>query len=258
MPAFELAEVHCDRDGRSFGAPERTYQHALVFARRGAFVRQADGVGALLDSSAAYLSAPGMEQRFAHPVSGGDDCVALYLSPALIAALCGGDPWVALPSVPMDAASELAIRRAVAAWRTGDPDTSLEEQVVRLTAGVLARRLPRRVAGGRPATATHQRLVARAQEILLTEPGTGLVELGRQTACSPHHLSRVFSQVTGSSVSSYRNRIRVSRALDRIAEGERDLAALAHDLGFADHAHLTRTVRAVTGLTPSACRTVLA
>jgi AraC-like DNA-binding protein len=258
MPAFELAEVHCDRDGRGFGAPERTYLHALVFVRRGAFVRQADGVGALLDSSAAYLSAPGIEQRFAHPVSGGDDCVALYLSPPLIAAICGGDPWVALPSVPTDAASELAIRRAISAWRADDPDKSLEEQVVRVTASLLARRLPRRVAGGRPATATHQRLAARAREILLAEPATGLVELGRQTGCSPHHLSRVFSQVTGSSVSSYRNRIRVSRALDRIAEGERDLAALAHDLGFADHAHLTRTVRAVTGLTPSACRAALA
>jgi len=46
------------------------------------------------------------------------------------------------------------------------------------------------------------------------------------TGCSPHHLSRVFTQ----------------------------LAGLAGDLGFADHAHLTRTVRAATGRTPSSLR----
>jgi AraC-like DNA-binding protein len=258
MSAFLLAEVPCGRDGRGFGAPELTERHSLVFVRRGAFVRQADGISTLLDSSVAYLSAPGAEQRFAHPVSGGDDCVMLCLSPALLATLCGGDPRVALASVPADAASELTVRRALAAQRAGDPAGSLEEQVVRLAAGLLARRLPGRVASGRPARAAHQQLAVRAREILLAEPGTGLIELSRLTGCSPHHLSRVFSRVTGSTVSAYRNRIRVSRTLDRIAAGETDLAALAHDLGFADHAHMTRTVRAVTGQTPSACRTLLA
>jgi AraC-like DNA-binding protein len=75
--------------------------------------------------------------------------------------------------------------------------------------------------------------------------------------CSPHHLSRVFSQVTGSSISAYRNRVRVSRALERISQGERGLAGLACELGFADHAHLTRTIRAVTGHTPTGCRGLL-
>jgi AraC-like DNA-binding protein len=46
-------------------------------------------------------------------------------------------------------------------------------------------------------------------------------DLARRVSCSPHYLSRVFS------------------------EGERSLAGLAHELGFADHAHLTRTIRAV-------------
>jgi len=41
------------------------------------------------------------------------------------------------------------------------------------------------------------------------------------------------------------------------AQGEPSLAALAHELGFADHAHLTRTIRAVTGHTPTSCRRLL-
>jgi methylphosphotriester-DNA--protein-cysteine methyltransferase len=42
-------------------------------------------------------------------------------------------------------------------------------------------------------------------------------------ALSPHHLSRVFSECTGESISRYRNRIRVRLALDRLVDGERSL-----------------------------------
>jgi AraC-like DNA-binding protein len=123
---------------------------------------------------------------------------------------------------------------------------------------LLARRVPARVASGRPATeAAQRRLLARAREILLAEPRTALVDLGSQVGCSPHHLSRVFSRFTGSGVSRYRNRIRVGLALERLAGGETDIAAVAHDLGFADHAHLTRTIRAMTGYTPTVCRALL-
>jgi AraC-like DNA-binding protein len=97
-------------------------------------------------------------------------------------------------------------------------------------------------------------VVSQAQAALAADPRLGLVALSRVTGCSPHHLSRVFTQLTGLTVSQYRNRLRVSLALERVAEGERDLAGLAGDLGFADHAHLTRTVRAATGRTPSSLR----
>jgi AraC-like DNA-binding protein len=129
--------------------------------------------------------------------------------------------------------------------------------VARTVAALIARERPEfgTAAGPRPA---HDRLVRRVREIMLSEPSLGVIELGRRAGYSPHHLSRVFGRVTGSSISGYRNRIRVSRALDRIAQGETSLAALACDLGFSDHAHLTRTIRAVTGHTPTACRAALA
>lgn len=59
------------------------------------------------------------------------------------------------------------------------------------------------------------------------------------------------------SVTRYRNRIRVARALDRLEHGEDSLAALAADLGFADQAHLCRTVRQHLGCTPTALRRLL-
>jgi len=195
---FQLADVRCDGSHRMLSRPERTEGHGLVFVYRGAFVRHADGRAELLDSTAAYLTAPGVEERFAHPV-GGDACLAMRLSPDLLATL----------------------------------------------------------AGGRPPRAAHAELSRRVRERLLTDPRLGVVELSNLVYCSPHHLSRVFGRVTGSSVSAYRTRIRVSRALDRLAAGETNLAALAGDLGFADHAHLTRTIRAVTGHTPTVLRAAL-
>lgn len=58
-------------------------------------------------------------------------------------------------------------------------------------------------------------------------------------------------------VSRYRNRVRVGRALARIEEGEQDLAGLAAALGFADQAHLTRTMRAELGRPPGHIRRLL-
>ncbi|WP_091202512.1 helix-turn-helix domain-containing protein [Micromonospora narathiwatensis] len=55
----------------------------------------------------------------------------------------------------------------------------------------------------------------------------------------------------------YRNRLRVGRALDRLEEGVDSLAGLAAELGFADQAHLTRTVRAQLGHTPGQLRRLL-
>jgi transcriptional regulator GlxA family with amidase domain len=70
-------------------------------------------------------------------------------------------------------------------------------------------------------------------------------------------LSRVFRQETGETLSRFRNRVRVRAALDRLAAGAPDLARLAADLGFADHAHLTRALRSEVGDPPGHVRALL-
>jgi AraC-like DNA-binding protein len=255
---FDVNAVRCADACRGFDAPEETTGHALVFVRRGAFVRRTAGREVLLDSTVAYLAAPGEESQCAHPVGAGDTCIVIGLSPDLAAGLAGGEPC-SLPAVPMDAASEFAIRRAASLARGADIDGELAEQVAGTVAALVARGRPGGSAGGsqRRGSAARERLAGQVRELLLAEPDLGVIELARRVSCSPHYLSRVFSQVTGSSISAYRNRVRVSRALERISQGERSLAGLAHELGFADHAHLTRTIRAVTGHTPTACRGLL-
>ncbi|MBF8194418.1 helix-turn-helix transcriptional regulator, partial [Nonomuraea sp. K274] len=85
----------------------------------------------------------------------------------------------------------------------------------------------------------------------------GLLSLAEFLKVSPYRLSRAFTRELGVSLTHYRNRVRVGRALDRLEEGEPSLATLAADLGFADQAHLTRTIRSHVGHTPTALRRLL-
>ena len=91
----------------------------------------------------------------------------------------------------------------------------------------------------------------------LLEEGRSLTELAQLLSVSPHHLSRVFRAQTGHTIARHRMRLRARAALDRLGDGEPELARLAAELGFADQAHLTRVVRAETGTTPAALRAAL-
>lgn len=74
-------------------------------------------------------------------------------------------------------------------------------------------------------------------------------------ACtSPFHLARCFRQHTGLSLHGYRQRLRLATALQRLEEGERDLAALAHDLGYSSQSHLGNAFMRELGVTPAQAR----
>jgi len=84
-----------------------------------------------------------------------------------------------------------------------------------------------------------------------------LMPLAALLSISPFRLSRAFSNEMGVSLTRYRNHVRLKRVLDRLEEGEDNLAVLAADLQFADQAHLCRTVRQHLGHTPTALRRLL-
>jgi AraC-like DNA-binding protein len=250
-----LADVAC-RHAPGRGHPEERTAHALVFVRRGCFVRNGD----VLDPTAAYCMNPGDEERYDHPHDGGDDCTWLSLDAGLLASLWGGDPALPAAPAPTSPRVDLEHRLLLAAARRGRTDDhELVERAIALAAGVLERADPRRIAAGRPGTARARRALAGgAREALAADPGRPLPALARELAVSPHHLSRVFRAVTGETISRHRMRLRVRRVLERLAGGDEDLARLAADAGFADQSHLCRVVRAETGCTPSALRAALA
>src|ERR1700761_1924339 len=122
---YSLAEVCCPGGPGRFAQPEAEHGHVLVTTYRGAFVRRVAGREVFVDGSVAYLSAPGTVEEFAHPVPGGDVCAVIRFDPGLIASLSGGARALADPALPMNGASELALRQATELARAGDPDGSL-------------------------------------------------------------------------------------------------------------------------------------
>jgi AraC-like DNA-binding protein len=259
-PGFAVEEVRCAGLAPSeWSSPEAGREYRLVFVRAGLFRRRVRGAEAILDPAVGYWERPGDEQQVAHPLGHGDLCTAVTLSEELVATLTGGE--AAVPDAPVLTAGnvDLAHRELAARARRGAGAFELGERVVRLAAAALAQQLPERVASGRPATAAARRRLAEVARQALTagsEP-LGLGDLARLVGASPYHLSRVFQAQTGLSLSRFRNRLRVRRALERLAAGEPSLARLAADLGFADHAHLTRTVREQLGHTPTQLRRLL-
>ena len=134
----------------------------------------------------------------------------------------------------------------------------LYERALRLIAAVLRSASPGRVASGRPGSArARHALAAAAREALAERPERTLPELARELTVSPHHLSRVFSAITGQTISRHRMRLRTRAVLERLAAGEDDLVCLAADLGFTDQSHLYRVVRSETDVAPSVLRRLL-
>jgi AraC-like DNA-binding protein len=85
-----------------------------------------------------------------------------------------------------------------------------------------------------------------------------LTDLSQAAGYSPFHLSRLFHAARNVTMGEYRLRVRVHRALQLLGEdASGTLADVAQITGFADHAHLTRTLVALTGRTPSRLRAEL-
>lgn len=258
-PGFSVSAVTCADEHPGWSPPETRASHRLVLVRRGWFRRRVAGIPSTVDPTVAYLGLPGEQESFAHP-AGGDECTSVALSPDLWRQLAGEPGRPERTTVYVDAPFELAHRRLIAAAASADTDHALPEELLAL-AGAAIRRT---VAGPTPAGAAAPRakdaaLAAAARDAIAADhpAARGLFPLAELLGVSPYRLSRGFSRELGMSLTHYRNRARVSRALERLAAGERSLGILAADLGFADQAHLTRTVRAQVGHTPSVLRRLL-
>jgi AraC-like DNA-binding protein len=121
---------------------------------------------------------------------------------------------------------------------------------------LVERAAPGRFTARRSTTrANHGRVVQRAREAIVSDPaGADFRELARTLGHTRFHVSRVFTHVTGMTLSAFRKRVRVAVALDRLADGHENLAGLATDLGFVDQSHFSRVIRASTGQRPGALR----
>ena len=256
-----VEDVRCPGHRRGWSAGEPVTRFGVVFPRSGVFRRDVDGFETVADSVSGYLQRPGSEQRIAHP-RGGDRCTSITVSAETLQSLTDDTRLKTDRTdagLPIDATADLRHRELIARARRGAHSDELTERAITVVGDVLTGLAPAAVDAGFPAgAARRRRLVDEVRQALHEEPDLRLTELARLVGLSPFHLSRMFKQACGLTISAYRVRLRVRGALERLGEGERDLARLAVDTGFADQAHLTRRVRTETGDTPGRLRALLA
>lgn len=138
---------------------------------------------------------------------------------------------------------------AMRVWREfHQPDTAsalaMEEATVLLYEATQAAR-------SRGVFEPHQRLDACLEYLdARLMQGHRLAEVARIAGVHPMSLARLFRRRFGFSMGEYLRRRRVAWACGQLVAGDRNITAIAHDAGFADHAHFTRTFVRLTGFTP--------
>lgn len=104
------------------------------------------------------------------------------------------------------------------------------------------------------------RAVERARELIASDPtlSVSVHAIARAVGTSPFHLARRFQRSHGIGLHRYRTGLRMALALGRLGDGERDLSALALDLGYSSHSHFTAAFGAHFGMPPRDARQLLA
>jgi AraC-like DNA-binding protein len=255
-------------DGRDHGgsAEEASHGNSIAFVRRGAYFKHVRGERVLADANHVTFYVRDEGYRVSHP-AGGDACTTFELRPDVLRELLAArDPESAesdvrpfrAPSAPCDSRSHLLHHRLYERLASAPcEDIAVEEIALGICAAVLARPERRRRAPARASTARTHRDTVEAAKITLRR-GIGrkiaLDEIARSVHCSPFHLARMFQREAGVPMHRYLNRLRLREALPRMRADERDLTALALDLGFADHSHFTNAFRREFGCSPSRVR----
>ena len=271
-PLLKVFDVCCRAECRTCSAEEPASGHLLVLPRAGVFVQHRSRREEIVaDPTRLLFFNRGEPCQFAHPIPGGDDCTALaFEEDALRQFLLANDPAAEAQAIhrpfsrptasatPRTALLLQRLRQHLLFGETVDPLA-----VEQTAAGLLGRAL--QAAEGWPAERPRRAETRRAHRELahrtrLTIAASyrqkvTLSGLARQVFSSPFHLARVFRRETGRSVHAYVLHLRLQAALEQVAHDPAvDLTALALDLGFASHAHLSDTFRRRFGIAPSGMR----
>lgn len=104
------------------------------------------------------------------------------------------------------------------------------------------------------AKAPLQHWTGRLASALQSAPSLSLRRWAAEAGMRPEAISRGFQREFGVSPKQFRLEARARRAWREIVRSPRTLTTIAHDFGFSDLAHLSRSVRSLTGYPPSAWR----
>jgi AraC-like DNA-binding protein len=258
-PTVAVRDVCCAGRCKERGAEECASTTQLVFPYRGVYVRHVGQHTAVAEASQVLFFNAGDGYRVSHPVTGGDACLVLSIDEALLAeiaplALLRDGPALAFREqrLRIDPRAQVlvALLRHSLALGTAEP---LEAESLALT--LAQRALGPRTARAPTASAGRQKLVDRAKLVLASDLARRwtLEEIAAEVGGSPVYLTQVFGQVEGVPLYRYHLRLRLARALDRLADAD-DLTDLALELGFSSHSHFSAAFHGAYGRTPSEFR----
>ena len=91
-------------------------------------------------------------------------------------------------------------------------------------------------------------------DCLEQNPAARIGAIAESLGVTPEHASRTFRKRFAMSPAAFRGERRFRSALDQILRSRRALADIAQSAGFSDQAHMTRTIRAKTGIPPAQFR----
>ena len=230
-PLVRVLDVRCRAARGGRGAEEHNGAADVLLPRRGVFAVHAGRETLVADPGSALVLGAGATYRVSHPAEGGDRCTALRFA----------------PPVHEEALGDLAtrsLRMEAPAFAPQDPEDAL------LLLARLARAAPLRC------STTGERRAGEVRALLASDPGRRwrLEHVAAAVHCSPYHLARQFRAATGETIARHLLLLRLALALDRLEQGEDDLARLAAELGFASHSHLSARFRAAYGRPPSQMR----
>ena len=256
-PTLSVGEFHCPPGDASWRETNRIGDRAhLVFPRRSVLIRQLgrEPVLATANHTMLYNADQRYRRELHHEL--GDDSVFVELPEETLEQLAG-DGRLHGTHVPAGRRTYLLQHLLVRQLRDHICDElEAEELTSRLVLSALASHIVRRDRAGKRTSADHRGLAEAAKSEIASDLSVrrSLGELARTLHTSPFHLARVFRAETGFTLAGYRQALRLRAALERLPGNDRDLSALALELGFSSHSHFTATFTREYGVPPSAVK----
>ena len=97
-------------------------------------------------------------------------------------------------------------------------------------------------------------LFARAEEFIRKNPDFRVAELARACNMSESGLFSFFREYAGTTPITLKQKVLTERAVEILSCTDRSVEDIARELGFCSSAHLRKTVKSITGKTPSEIR----
>ena len=245
-------------------SPERVQaDHVIAFPGNPPFSFHASGKARVVEINSVLLHNARGPYRTSHPFGGKDSGHSMVLRrDLLLGVLAHGDPGSSeRPDAPFsrDVAPRTArahfLKEALFRRASDGVDEPFEIEEMALKLAELVTALPASNRTGKEPEPTRWTvdLVEAVKGEMCARLGEKLTidVVAERVKASPFHLIRSFRRITGESAHRYRVRARARAALSRLFEGWTDLPALAKEMGFSNHSHLTSCFRREFGLTPS-------